>query len=155
MTLIVCLKTKAFLLRFRWKRKLKTQRAQSFKAMAQAFLSNRWTVVLGFTGDGFTSLAMIYASFSLSNWFAPSVVALLGPKLTMVAGKSRLKQKGICKFTPEKLKYYNEKRFQVEPFTVSSSLKLPTQTTICSTLAVYFWGLERQSFGQLKATFWP
>jgi len=42
--------------------------------------------VEGFTGDGFTSLAMIYASFSLSNWFAPSVVALLGPKLTMVAG---------------------------------------------------------------------
>ena len=75
------------------KKKSKTQRAQSFKAMTQAFISNRWTVVLGFTGDGFTSLAMIYASFSLSNWFAPSVVALLGPKLTMVAGKSLIKQR--------------------------------------------------------------
>ena len=37
---------------------------------------------------------MIYASFSLSNWFAPSVVALLGPKLTMVAGKSQIKRRG-------------------------------------------------------------
>jgi len=42
--------------------------------------------VEGFTADGFTSLAIIYASFSLSNWIAPSVVALLGPRLTLVAG---------------------------------------------------------------------
>lgn len=42
--------------------------------------------VEGFDADGFTSLAIIYASFSLSNWIAPSVVAILGPRLTLVAG---------------------------------------------------------------------
>jgi len=40
----------------------------------------------GFSGDGFISLALIYAVFSLSNWFAPSVVALIGPRLTLVVG---------------------------------------------------------------------
>ena len=42
----------------------------------------------GFDADGFTSLAIIYASFSLSNWIAPSVVAVLGPRLTLVAGQA-------------------------------------------------------------------
>jgi len=39
----------------------------------------------GFTGDGYTSLAVIYAVFSLSNWFAPSVIALLGPRISLVS----------------------------------------------------------------------
>ena len=42
--------------------------------------------VPGFNGDGFTALAIIYAVFSLSNWFAPSVVSVIGPRITMVVG---------------------------------------------------------------------
>lgn len=36
-----------------------------------------------FTGDGFISLAIIYVVFSVFNWFAPPVVALIGPKWSM------------------------------------------------------------------------
>jgi hypothetical protein len=43
----------------------------------------------GFTGDGFTSLAIIYMVFSFANWFAPSAVSLIGPRLTLVGG-------GVC-----------------------------------------------------------
>lgn len=36
-----------------------------------------------FKGDGFTSLAIVYAVFSLANWISPSVVAVLGPVYSM------------------------------------------------------------------------
>ncbi|KAG1707504.1 UNC93-like protein MFSD11 [Nymphon striatum] len=39
-----------------------------------------------FTGSGYTSLAIIYAVFSLSNWLAPSVISFLRPKITMMVG---------------------------------------------------------------------
>ncbi len=42
--------------------------------------------VPGFDGVGYTSLAIIYGVFSASNWIAPSVVAVLGPRLTMFVG---------------------------------------------------------------------
>jgi len=42
--------------------------------------------VPGFNGDGFIALAVVYASFSLFNWFAPSVVSILGPRITLVVG---------------------------------------------------------------------
>ena len=42
--------------------------------------------VEGFTGDGYTALAIVYSSFSLFNWFAPSVVSILGPRITLVVG---------------------------------------------------------------------
>ena len=42
--------------------------------------------VEGFHGDGFTALAVVYASFSLFNWFAPSVLSILGPRITLVVG---------------------------------------------------------------------
>ena len=45
--------------------------------------------VPGFSGDGFTSLAIIYAVFSIANWFAPPVVAFIGPRLTLISG-------GVC-----------------------------------------------------------
>ena len=45
--------------------------------------------VEGFTGDGFTSLAIIYAVFSLANWVAPPVVAFIGPRFTLIFG-------GVC-----------------------------------------------------------
>ena len=34
----------------------------------------------------FVSLAIIYIVFSIFNWFAPPVVALIGPKWSMVIG---------------------------------------------------------------------
>ena len=40
----------------------------------------------GFDGTGQTSLAIIYVFFAVSNWIAPSVVAALGPRLTMGLG---------------------------------------------------------------------
>lgn len=39
-----------------------------------------------FTGDGYTSLAIIYAVFAAANWAAPSVVSLIGAKFTMIVG---------------------------------------------------------------------
>lgn len=42
--------------------------------------------VPGFKGSGYTSLAIIYTVFSLANWLAPPIVALLGPRPTMVLG---------------------------------------------------------------------
>ena len=42
--------------------------------------------VEGFDGTGQTSLAIIYVFFAASNWIAPSVVAVLGPRITMGVG---------------------------------------------------------------------
>jgi len=39
-----------------------------------------------FTGDGYTSLAVIYAVFSICNWVAPSIVAVLHAKMSMIIG---------------------------------------------------------------------
>jgi len=39
-----------------------------------------------FTGDGFTSLAIIYAAFALANWITPSIITVIGPKFTMFIG---------------------------------------------------------------------
>ncbi len=42
--------------------------------------------VEGFNGDGFASLAVVYGTSSLSNWVAPSILAVLGAKYNMVVG---------------------------------------------------------------------
>uniref|UniRef100_A0A7G3ANV6 UNC93-like protein MFSD11 n=1 Tax=Lutzomyia longipalpis TaxID=7200 RepID=A0A7G3ANV6_LUTLO len=47
-----------------------------------------------FSGDGYVSLAIIYATFAICNWLAPSVVALLGPR-----GAMRLGSLTYCIFT--------------------------------------------------------
>jgi len=39
-----------------------------------------------FNGNGFISLAVIYIVFSVFNWFAPPIVALVGPKWSMFIG---------------------------------------------------------------------
>ncbi|KRT85162.1 membrane transporter, partial [Oryctes borbonicus] len=39
-----------------------------------------------FNGDGYTSLAIIYAVFAVLNWSAPSVISMIGPKFAMVFG---------------------------------------------------------------------
>lgn len=39
-----------------------------------------------FTGDGYVSLAIIYAVFALSNWIAPPVISLVGPRSAMLGG---------------------------------------------------------------------
>ncbi|XP_002732131.1 UNC93-like protein MFSD11 [Saccoglossus kowalevskii] len=39
-----------------------------------------------FRGSGYTSLAIIYSVFAASNWVAPSVVSVIGPKKSMLAG---------------------------------------------------------------------
>jgi len=39
-----------------------------------------------FTGNGYISLSIIYGVFSLSNWIAPSIVAVLKEKKSMLAG---------------------------------------------------------------------
>ncbi|KAF2897951.1 hypothetical protein ILUMI_08226 [Ignelater luminosus] len=39
-----------------------------------------------FNGDGYTSLAIVYAVFAVLNWLAPSVISLFGPKVAMVFG---------------------------------------------------------------------
>ncbi|KAK5642293.1 hypothetical protein RI129_008460 [Pyrocoelia pectoralis] len=39
-----------------------------------------------FSGDGYTSMAIIYAVFAVFNWLAPSVISLGGPKVAMFYG---------------------------------------------------------------------
>lgn len=39
-----------------------------------------------FTGNGFTSLAVIYAVFALCNWAAPSVISVIGPRAAICVG---------------------------------------------------------------------
>ncbi|ODM90722.1 UNC93-like protein MFSD11 [Orchesella cincta] len=41
-----------------------------------------------FTGDGYVSLCIIYAVFAIGSWFAPSIVAIIGPKWGMVMSAS-------------------------------------------------------------------
>ncbi|EDV28265.1 uncharacterized protein TRIADDRAFT_63683 [Trichoplax adhaerens] len=39
-----------------------------------------------FTASGYNSLAIIYSVFAASNWLGPSVVSVIGPKYSMLAG---------------------------------------------------------------------
>jgi Ion channel regulatory protein UNC-93 len=39
-----------------------------------------------FTGDGYISLAIIYAVFAICNWIAPPVISLTGPRCAMLIG---------------------------------------------------------------------
>ncbi|XP_037891708.1 UNC93-like protein MFSD11 [Glossina fuscipes] len=39
-----------------------------------------------FTGDGYVSLSIIYLTFSLFNWLAPSFIASTSPRVAMVVG---------------------------------------------------------------------
>lgn len=36
--------------------------------------------VQGFSGDGFTGLALIYITFAIANWIAPAVVEWIGTR---------------------------------------------------------------------------
>ncbi|XP_028044058.1 UNC93-like protein MFSD11 [Bombyx mandarina] len=39
-----------------------------------------------FTGDGYTSLAIIYATLAICNWLAPSAITITGPRGAMLIG---------------------------------------------------------------------
>ncbi|XP_077293779.1 UNC93-like protein MFSD11 [Arctopsyche grandis] len=39
-----------------------------------------------FEGDGYTSLAIIYAALAICNWLAPSIISVVGPRVAMVIG---------------------------------------------------------------------
>ncbi|KAJ8730204.1 hypothetical protein PYW07_017242 [Mythimna separata] len=39
-----------------------------------------------FTGDGYTSLAIIYATLAICNWMAPSIITITGPRGAMFIG---------------------------------------------------------------------
>ncbi|XP_049869126.1 UNC93-like protein MFSD11 [Pectinophora gossypiella] len=39
-----------------------------------------------FTGDGYTSLAIIYATLAICNWMAPSIITITGPRGAMLIG---------------------------------------------------------------------
>jgi hypothetical protein len=41
-----------------------------------------------FHGDGYTSLAIIYATFALCNWLAPSFISMTGPRTSIIVGCS-------------------------------------------------------------------
>ncbi|XP_063824836.1 UNC93-like protein MFSD11 [Ostrinia nubilalis] len=40
----------------------------------------------GFSGDGYTSLAIIYATLAICNWMAPSIITITGPRGAMLIG---------------------------------------------------------------------
>lgn len=39
-----------------------------------------------FTGDGYTSLSIIYVVFALCNWISPSIVSYAGSRIAMFVG---------------------------------------------------------------------
>lgn len=39
-----------------------------------------------FTGTGYVSLCIIYAVFAISNWLAPVLITLTGPRIVMLIG---------------------------------------------------------------------
>jgi Ion channel regulatory protein UNC-93 len=39
-----------------------------------------------YKGDGYTSLAVIYAVLAVCNWMAPSIISVTGPKVAMIIG---------------------------------------------------------------------
>lgn len=39
-----------------------------------------------FTGDGYTSLCIIYGVFAACNWFAPTIIALIGSRKSIYLG---------------------------------------------------------------------
>ncbi|XP_022666487.1 UNC93-like protein MFSD11 isoform X2 [Varroa destructor] len=39
-----------------------------------------------YTGDGYWSFCIIYAVFAVSNWIAPSIIALMSPRVSMLVG---------------------------------------------------------------------
>ena len=47
---------------------------------------NTTSYVEGFNGDGYISNSLLYASFAISNFFAPWVIARIGPKYSMFLG---------------------------------------------------------------------
>lgn len=38
-----------------------------------------------YTGDAFVSMCIIYFVLSVANWFAPSFVMFIGPRISMIA----------------------------------------------------------------------
>ncbi len=44
--------------------------------------------VEGFDGDGYVALAIVYSVSFLCDWFAPTIIAVLGLKLALVCGSS-------------------------------------------------------------------
>ncbi|XP_055925078.1 UNC93-like protein MFSD11 [Argiope bruennichi] len=40
----------------------------------------------GYNGNGYISLAVVYAVFAISNWVAPSIIFTIGPKISMILG---------------------------------------------------------------------
>ena len=47
---------------------------------------NSTSYIEGFQGDGYISNSLLYASFALSNFLAPWVIARLGAKVSMLVG---------------------------------------------------------------------
>lgn len=56
--------------------------------MIQKIVTKSITQEYGFEWDGYASLCIIYAVFSISNWIAPSTVAFFGAKWSMIIGAS-------------------------------------------------------------------
>lgn len=54
-------------------------------AMTEVVVLNGFKGQRGFEGhEGYYSLAIIYVALAAANWIAPSVVELVGPKLSMI-----------------------------------------------------------------------
>lgn len=48
--------------------------------------ANSTGYVEGFTGSGYTSLAICYTVFAVSNWFVPSLISVVGPRISLKLG---------------------------------------------------------------------
>ncbi|KAF6202112.1 hypothetical protein GE061_004510 [Apolygus lucorum] len=59
---------------------------QTFGNMEKTILDSIRKDDDSFHGDGYISLALIYAMLAVGNWVAPSIIGGLGPRLSMVIG---------------------------------------------------------------------
>ncbi|CAG0886646.1 unnamed protein product [Darwinula stevensoni] len=59
---------------------------QTTGIIEQTVISSVKTDDPSFNGDGYLSLAIIYAAFATANWLAPSILSLSGPKYGMIMG---------------------------------------------------------------------
>lgn len=65
---------------------LLTQRKYTMFYFQKAVLKSIEKDHPSFTGDGYTSLCIIYGVFAVCNWLAPTIIALIGSRKSIYLG---------------------------------------------------------------------
>ena len=74
-----------FKIQLRIKKSFKLLRWPSFINSAPKFFPNSLTDIDSLIGDGYISIALLYAVFAVANFFAPALVEAFGHKMALVS----------------------------------------------------------------------